>query len=47
MFLFVCYNGLSFLAGGELVPRRIAKKVVKAEDKQSHDYEMVLIISPG
>ena len=28
------------------MPRRIAKKVVKAEDKQSHDYEMVLIISP-
>jgi small subunit ribosomal protein S6 len=34
------------LAGGELVPRRIVKKVVKADDKQLHNYEMVLIISP-
>ena len=29
-----------------MVPRRIAKKVLKAEDTQLRDYELVLIISP-
>ncbi len=28
------------------MPRRISKKVLKAEDKQLRDYELVLIISP-
>ncbi len=29
-----------------MVPRRISKKVLKVEDKQLRDYELVLIISP-
>jgi len=29
-----------------LVPKRIAKKVSKVEDKQLRDYELVLIINP-
>ena len=28
------------------MPRRISKKVLKVEDKQLRDYELVLIISP-
>ncbi len=29
-----------------MVPRKISKKVLKAEDKQLRDYELVVIISP-
>jgi len=29
-----------------LTPKRIAKKVLKTEDKQLRDYELVVIISP-
>ncbi len=29
-----------------MVPKRISKKVLKVEDKQLRDYELVLIISP-
>ncbi len=29
-----------------MVPRRISKKVLKVEDEQLRDYELVLIISP-
>ena len=29
-----------------MVPRKIAKEILKVEDKQLHDYELVVIISP-
>ena len=29
-----------------MVPRKIAKEILKVEDKQLRDYELVLIISP-
>jgi len=29
-----------------VVPTRVSKEALEAEDKQLHDYEMVLIISP-
>ena len=37
---------LSFLGEEKLAPRKTTKKVLKVEDEQSRDYELVLIISP-
>jgi len=39
----MCYH---FSEGGKLAPRRISKKVLKVEEKQLRDYELVVIISP-
>ena len=46
MVLVVWYNVLSFFEGGNLVPRRIVEKVLKAEDNQLRDYELIVIFNP-
>jgi small subunit ribosomal protein S6 len=44
--LVVWYNMLSFFEERNLVPRRTPKKVLRAEDEQLRDYELVVIINP-
>ena len=44
--LVVWYNIQSFFDGSNLVPKRISKKVLKIEDLQLRDYELIAIISP-
>ncbi len=44
--LVVWYNMLSFFEERNLVPRRTPKKVLRTEDEQLRDYELVVIISP-